>query len=80
MAQGPKPLVRRDQGFRIPAQRDIGRQWPVQKCCFQNLQQLLGHLHLTLFAGMVEGDHDLADKAAAIGCRPCILNVIWLVH
>jgi hypothetical protein len=59
LPQVPQTLMRSDQAFHVPPPRAAWREGPTRQHHFQNVQQLLGDLEISLIARMMEGYQDL---------------------
>ena len=65
----PKPLVRGDQTFHIPAARAIWRQGTACQHHLKDMEQLLRNLEIALIASVMERDQDFVGQPPAITRR-----------
>jgi hypothetical protein len=59
VAEGPQPLMCRDEAFQVPSSIAV-RGIALHQDHLQNTQQSRRHLEVAYVAGLVKGDQDLA--------------------
>ncbi len=66
VAQMPKPFVRGDKAFHVPAARAVRGQRAAGQHHLQNVQQLFRNLKIALIAGMMERDQNFVGQTSAV--------------